>query len=305
MTIDVECWFHAHNLHIPKSEWDRQSTRVVENVRRILDLLRAHESKATFFVLGWVADRHPEVVRMIDKAGQEIGTHGYLHDKITDMTPYHFEKDLVRSLEAIGRHTSQKVVGHRASNFSVVESTLWALEILARNGIGYDSSIFPARRPRYGIPDYPRCLPHTVELPGGATIREIPMSIFRIGARAVPVCGGGYLRLYPYAITDRVVRHGNLRGRPTMVYFHPWEFDPGQKRVKTGVLEGFQHYVNLESTERKIHRLLERFPFTSVAENLESDAVRALVEREPLRLVDSRPLEAEEVAVAEGELIAA
>jgi len=283
MTIDVECWFHAHNLSVPRAAWEGSPTRVVANVRRILDLLEARNTKATFFVLGWVADRHPEAVRMIDAAGHEIGTHGYYHEKVTDLSPYQFEKDLAMSLDSLARLTNQKIIGHRASNFSIVSSTLWALEILARNGIEYDSSIFPVARKRYGIGGYPNLLPHTILLNGGASIREIPMSSVSVAGKALPISGGGYLRLYPYAVTDMFIRRRNLQGLPAMVYFHPWELDADQDRRKVGMLKSFQHYVNLDTTEWKLDRLLGKFPFTSIRENLETEPIQAMLARNPVQ----------------------
>lgn len=297
-TIDVECWFHAHNLNIPKSTWDRQPTRVVENVRRILDLLKARDAKATFFTLGYVADRFPEIVRMIDAEGHEVGTHGYMHDKVTDMTPYEFEKDLDRSLNALAKGTSRKIIGHRASNFSIVEGTLWALDILAKYGIEYDSSIFPVQRERYGIPDYPNRMPHTVHLAGGASIKEVPMSTLNLGAKALPISGGGYLRLYPYAVTDLFIRRRNSQGLPAMVYFHPWELDSNQERIKAGLLKSFQHYVNLDTTEWKLARMLERHRFTSMAENLASEPIRSMLNRDPVHVHGARPVTAAPLTVA-------
>lgn len=278
-TVDVECWFHAHNLNIPRTAWEGSETRVVRNVRRIVDMLAAHKTTGTFFVLGWVADRFPEAVRMIDVAGHEIATHGYYHDKVTDMTPYEFEKDLERSLNSLARITGQKIIGHRASNFSIVESTMWALEIMTRYGIEYDSSIFPVRRKRYGIPDYPNRMPHVIDLGGGKTIREIPLSVEDMGGKTLPIAGGGYLRLYPSALTEMHIRRRNRLGQPAMVYFHPWELDAEQPRLKVGMLETFQHYVNLGTTERKLDRLLEKFSFASVGETLETERVQSMLSR--------------------------
>ncbi|MEO7426796.1 MAG: XrtA system polysaccharide deacetylase [Fibrobacteria bacterium] len=283
-TVDVECWFHAHNLHIPRSAWDASPTRVVSNVHRILNLLATHDAKATFFVLGWVADKFPEVVRMIDIAGHEIGTHGYFHEKVTDMTPLEFERDLDRSLNTLARYTSQKIIGHRASNFSIVEPTMWALEILARHGIEYDSSIFPVKRKRYGIPSYPNRMPHIVELGNASTIKEIPLSVAQIGGKAWPIAGGGYLRLYPHAVTDYYIARQNALGRPAMVYLHPWELDTAQQRIPVGALESFQHYVNLDTTEWKLDKLLSRHRFTSVQENLASENVMGMLAANPVTL---------------------
>ncbi len=288
-TVDVECWFHAHNLAIPRSHWDAQPTRVVRNVRRILDLLAAHRAKATFFVLGYVAERFPELVRMIDIAGHEIGTHGHSHELATAMGPYEFEKDLDRSLNVLARYTNQKVVGHRASNFSIVGSSLWALEILERYGIEYDSSIFPVKRKRYGIPEYPNRMPHVIDLGAGRRIKEVPMSVASFGGRALPMAGGGYLRLYPHAMTDLYIRSQNRQGRPAMLYFHPWELDTEQPRVTAGALKSFQHYVNLAGTEGKLDRLLTAHRFGPVKGILESTALEAILERGTVSLSSMAP----------------
>lgn len=287
LTIDVECWFHAYNLkeRVTPSTWHLQPTRIVDNVRRILDLLKTHDAKATFFVLGWVADHFPEVVRMIDEGGHEIGTHGYHHMLITDMTPTLFEADLAKSLEALGKCTSQRIIGHRASNFTVVESTLWALEILAKYGIEYDSSIFPIRRSRYGIPDYPNRLPHMIQLESGKSIAEVPLSTLGVGKKLMPISGGGYLRLYPYRVTDRYIEQKNMQGLPAMVYFHPWELDTDQEKLDVGLLQSFQHYVNLDTTEWKIARLLERFDFGTVRDTLGTRRIQNLLRRNPVKLV--------------------
>jgi polysaccharide deacetylase family protein (PEP-CTERM system associated) len=284
LTVDVECWFHAYNMRpvAPKCSWHTLPAGIEGNMEKLLELLRAHEAKATFFVLGWVADRYPEVVRMIDREGHEIGTHGYHHDLITEMTPAVFEDDLLRSLEAISRNTSQRIRGHRASNFSVVSSTLWALEILARHGLQYDSSIFPIARKRYGVPDWANRNPHMLNLHGGRKLIELPMSTMRMAGRQMPVAGGGYLRLYPSQVTERFIAQQNLRGLPAMVYLHPWELDPQQTRRNLGLVEGFQHYVNLDTTEWKLNRLLQRFDFGSVAENLKMPRMQAILRRNPV-----------------------
>ncbi len=286
MTVDVECWFHAYNLkqQVSTSTWHLQPTRVVANVKKILDLFRTHDTKATFFVLGWVADHFPDVVRMIAAEGHEIGTHGYYHNLLTDMTPTQFTEDLEKSLISLSRLTTQKVIGHRASNFSIVASTLWALEILARYGIEYDSSIFPIKRERYGIHRYPNRLPHTMEFQNGGTLTEVPMSTLGLGNKVLPISGGGYLRLYPYRVTDRYIEQKNLRGLPAMVYFHPWELDTMQKKLNVGPMKGFQHYVNLDTTEWKLSRLMERFFFTSVKDNLSSRRISGLLKKNPVKI---------------------
>jgi polysaccharide deacetylase family protein (PEP-CTERM system associated) len=169
-----------------------------------------------------------------------------------------------------------------------VEGTLWALDILARYGIEYDSSIFPVQRERYGIPDYPNRMPHTVHLAGGRSIVEVPMSTLNVGQKALPISGGGYLRLYPYAVTDLFIRRRNSQGLPAMVYFHPWELDAGQERVKAGLVKSFQHYVNLDTTEWKLDRLLGRHAFGAMSDILAGGPVHDMLDRDPVRIRDAR-----------------
>jgi polysaccharide deacetylase family protein (PEP-CTERM system associated) len=235
-----------------------------------------------------VADHFPEVVEMIDADGHEIGTHGYYHNLLTNMTPDQFEEDLEKSLEAISRHTRQKIIGHRASNFTIVESTLWALEILAKYGIQYDSSIFPIKRERYGIARYPNRLPHRMLFEDSSSMVEVPLSTLGLGNKLIPISGGGYLRLYPTTVTERYIDSRNQRGLPAMVYFHPWELDSLQKRLNVGFVKGFQHYVNLDSTEEKLSRLCERFFFTSIRENLETRRIKSLLKKNPVRIESVR-----------------
>jgi polysaccharide deacetylase family protein (PEP-CTERM system associated) len=284
LTVDVECWFHAYNLKekAPPSTWHMQETRIVDNMERILNLTRAHGVKATFFVLGWVADHFPEVVRMIAADGHEIGTHGYYHNLITDLTPASFEEDLLKSLEAISRHAPGPIIGHRASNFTIVPSTYWALEILARHGLKYDSSIFPIKRDRYGIPHYPNRLPHVLHLKSGKTLGEFPMSTLGVGNKFLPMSGGGYLRLFPHAVTEMFIESRNRKGHPAMVYFHPWEVDSDQARVSVGMVKTFQHYVNLHTLEWKLNRLMQKFSFVSIRDAMEERRVQVLLRRNPV-----------------------
>jgi polysaccharide deacetylase family protein (PEP-CTERM system associated) len=251
-------------------------------MERILRLFRSHDAKATFFVLGWVADRFPEVVRMIAAEGHEIGTHGYYHNLITELTPASYEEDLLKSLEAISRQTSQPIRGHRASNFTIVPSTYWALEIMARHGIEYDSSIFPIKRDRYGIPDYPNRLPHTLQLQSGLTLSEFPMSTLGVGSKFLPMSGGGYLRLFPHAVTEGFIEGCNRKGQPAMVYFHPWELDHDQRRVSVGLVKTFQHYVNIHTLEWKLNRLLQKFSFGSIREVMDTRRVRLMLGKDPV-----------------------
>ncbi|MDB5103744.1 MAG: polysaccharide deacetylase family protein locus subfamily [Fibrobacteres bacterium] len=284
MTVDVECWFHAYNLKekVPPSTWHLQETRIVANMERILGLFRSQEAKATFFVLGWVAERFPEIVRMIASEGHEIGTHGYYHNLITDMTPASYEEDLAKSLEAIARNYTQPVIGHRASNFTIVPSTYWALEIMAKHGLKYDSSIFPIKRDRYGIPHYPNRLPHTQHLKSGKTMMEFPMSTLGVGNKFLPMSGGGYLRLFPHVVTETFIDSCNRKGHPAMVYFHPWELDQDQRRVSVGLVKTFQHYVNQHSLEWKLNRLMQKFAFTSIRDSMATRRVQVMLRRNPV-----------------------
>lgn len=286
LTIDVECWFHAYNLNskIPKSRWHLQTTRIQENMRRILDLLAQYQVHATFYVLGWVAERFPDIVRMIDDGGHEIGTHGQFHSLITDMTPDEFRYDLDRSLEALARLTNQPIHGYRGSNFTITRNTLWALQIMAERGIKYDSSIFPIGRERYGIPDYPCRMPHTLRVGNTTQLLEFPLSTLAIGKKLLPIAGGGYLRLYPYRVTDRYIEQLNRKGFPAMVYFHPWELDKEQIKLDVAPIKKFQHYVNLHTTEWKLSRLLERFQFTSIRDGLKSRRIQRMIAKNSVLL---------------------
>ena len=262
MSIDVEDWFCVYNLSrlIPYSDWDACESRVERNTLRLLDLFRRHQVEATFFVLGWVADRFPDLVKEITRAGHEVASHGYSHRLLTFMTPEEFREDLGRSLEVLAKVTSQTVRGFRAPSFSLTPNTLWAVDILRESGIQYDSSVFPVGlHPDYGMPDS-NLLPH--ELADG--LIELPMGVAEVLGHRIPCAGGGYFRLYPYALTRRLMRRCNEQGRPVIFYLHPWEVDPEQPRVAgMSWSTRFRHYNNLEKTEQRLERLLTDFAFTS------------------------------------------
>jgi polysaccharide deacetylase family protein (PEP-CTERM system associated) len=266
MSVDVEDWFSVYNLSslIPYSDWDKCESRVERNTVRLLDLFGKHEVEATFFVLGWVAERFPDLVKEIERRGHEVATHGYSHQLLTFMRPEEFRVDLLRSLEVLGRSTSQEVRGFRAPSFTVTKQTMWAAEILKQSGIQYDSSVFPAQfHPDYGIADADL---RPYQLTEGLT--ELPMGVAEVLGWRVPCCGGGYFRLYPYAVTRRLMRKCNQQGRPVIFYLHPWEIDPEQPRVKRMTWsKRFRHYNNLARTEERLERLLNDFSFTS-ARNL-------------------------------------
>lgn len=262
MSVDVEDWFCVYNLsgHISYQDWDRCESRVEANTLRLLDLFRKHRVEATFFVLGWIADRFPDLVREIEHQGHEIASHGYSHKLLTKMQPEEFRADLERSLEVLAKVTSHKVRGFRAPSFSITRKTLWAVDILKAYGIEYDSSVFPIGfHPEYGIPGS-ELGPY--ELADG--IIELPMSVAHVLGWKIPCCGGGYFRLYPYALTRHLIRRCHAQGRPLIFYLHPWEADPGQPRVR-GMpwTKAFRHYNNLDKTESRLERLLREFSFTS------------------------------------------
>jgi polysaccharide deacetylase family protein (PEP-CTERM system associated) len=240
----------------------------------VLGLLAERHVHATFFVLGWVADRQPELICEIRDAGHEIGTHGYWHELIYDQTPAQFAADLRQSLAAIERACGVRPACYRAPCFSITRRSLWALDILRDLGIRYDSSIFPpVAHDRYGLEGASR---FASRLPNG--IWEFPVSTLRVAGRNWAVAGGGYFRLYPLALTRRAIRHLNVQRRPAVMYLHPWEFDPEQPRIASASrLSRFRHYLNLDKTEPRVRALLREFPFGTLGETfatlLGSDAV--------------------------------
>jgi len=264
LTIDVEEHFQVHAFErvVDRSDWDRYPSRVVVNTRRILRLLEAYDVRATFFVLGWVADRHPGLVQEIAAGGHEVATHGYGHELIYRQTPTEFAGDLARSLEAIaGALRDWQPAGYRAPAFSITRQSLWALEVLREHGMRYDSSIFPlAAHDRYGMRDADRFANRVRE-----GLWEFPVSTVRLGRQNWPVAGGGYFRLFPLWITRRAIRRINAQGHPAVVYLHPWEIDPEQPRIPNApALSRFRHYVNLHKTESRLRALLQEFEFSTM-----------------------------------------
>ena len=273
LTFDVEEHFQVHNFEtvVDRSDWERFPSRVVDNTRCILRLLAEHEVYATFFVLGWVAERHPQLVCEIALAGHEIASHGYWHELIYRQTPEEFSRDVGDSLRAISQaldsldtaaHDGQ-IRGYRAPAFSITRDSLWALKALSEMGFQYDSSIFPlATHDRYGLSSANRFAHRTEE-----GIWEIPVSTVRIAARNLPVGGGGYFRLFPLALTQQGLRRINREGHPAVLYLHPWEFDPDQPRIQVAPLVSrFRHYVNLHRTEGKLRSLLSAFRFAPISQ---------------------------------------
>jgi polysaccharide deacetylase family protein (PEP-CTERM system associated) len=263
LTVDVEEYFQveAFRDRVSERDWARLPSRVEPSTRRLLDLFDRHEVGATFFVVGWVARRHPDLVRDIAARGHEVGCHSDAHRPIYALDPEAFRRDVRAARAAIEDAAGAAVTGYRAPTCSVVRATWWALEILAEEGFRYDASIFPIHHDRYGIPDAPR-FPHRIRLDSGADIVEFPMSTVRVAGQNLPFAGGGYFRLLPYPLIRRALRHLNEREeRPAMVYLHPWELDPEQPRLPAGPLTRFRHYANLHGTAAKLDRLLGDFAF--------------------------------------------
>jgi polysaccharide deacetylase family protein (PEP-CTERM system associated) len=265
LTVDVEDYFQvsAFEDRVPRSDWTEHESRVGANTRVILDSLAAAGVRGTFFVLGWVAEKFPELVRAIHDAGHEIGSHGFWHRRVYTQTPREFRNDLRRSRETLEVVTGERVAAYRAPSFSITRRSLWALDILLEEGFTLDSSIFPTYHDRYGIPGAP-LTPFRLERPAG-TLREVPPTVHRVFGYPLPVGGGGYFRLYPYWFTRSALRAINAGGRSAVVYLHPWEVDPEQPRLPASRVTTFRHYVNLSRTRERLDRLLHDFAFGTLS----------------------------------------
>lgn len=270
LTVDIEDYFHvsAFEDHIPRETWDGYPSRLVRNVQRLLDLLDRHAVKATFFVLGWEADRHPQLIRDIRDRGHEIACHGYWHRLIYNQTPDAFLADLRQSVRAIHEAAGIRPTAYRAASFSITKRTRWAHAILIEEGFTIDSSVFPIYHDRYGIPDARRH-PYRVSTSAGS-LTEFPPTVLRLLRLNIPVSGGGYFRLYPLACSSFLLRWFNRSTRqPFVFYVHPWEIDPDQPRIRAASGRSkFRHYLNLASTYGKLDALLGRFRFGTLSEAL-------------------------------------
>ncbi len=258
MTIDVEDYFQVSAMapYVARSGWDQLECRVERNVDRILALLAGHRTRATFFTLGWIAERYPQLLRRIVDGGHELASHGYGHQRVTELSPEAFSQDVVRAKHLLEDIGGSAVAGYRAPSFSIGESNLWAFERLAAAGYRYSSSIYPIRHDHYGMPGAPR-FAHPVA--GG--LIEVPVSTVRVGGRNFPSSGGGFFRLLPYAVSRALIRRVNAHdGQPAVFYFHPWELDGGQPRI-AGIdpKTRFRHYVNIARVPGRLDSLLGDF----------------------------------------------
>jgi polysaccharide deacetylase family protein (PEP-CTERM system associated) len=270
-TVDVEDYFQVAALAsaVDRDSWGQRESRVERNTGVLLDILAEQQIRGTFFVLGWIAERHPGLIKRIAAERHEIACHGFSHQLIYTQTPAQFREETARSKRILEDLVGAAVLGYRAASFSITRQSLWALDVLIDLGFHYDSSVFPIRHDRYGIPGAdPR--PALLAAPSGRTLVEFPMSAARFAGVAVPVSGGGYFRLLPYAVTRAGLRQINDRfGRPFTFYLHPWEIDPGQPRVQVGWLSRFRHYTNLHRCESRLRRLLREFRFGAMREVLQ------------------------------------
>jgi len=264
LSVDVEEWFHpeaVQHLFSPNN-WSTLQNRVEDNMSILLELFREKNVKATFFVLGWIAETYPKLVNDIVKDGHEIGTHGHMHKMVTQMTPAEFEKDLNKSIQILNKISGQQIIGFRAPTFSVVEQTYWSLKIMHKLGIRYDSSIYPIWHDRYGVPNAPRNR-YQVFSDNGKVLIEFPMSTLRILNKNIPFGGGGYLRIFPGWVTNKAISLTNAKGYPAIMYLHPWEFDTRQPKLNLGFFQKWRHYYNIENNLTKLAKLLDNFNWTS------------------------------------------
>lgn len=259
LTIDVEDYFQvsAFAPYIDRADWDKRECRVERNVARILALLERHGVKATFFTLGWIAERYPAIVREIVAGGHELASHGYGHERANRLTPEAFFEDIARAKQILEALSGNEVKGYRAPSFSIDASNRdWAFDALARAGYRYSSSVYPVRHDHYGMPEAPR-FPHAAH----ADVMEVPPTTVRAFNRNWPASGGGYFRLLPYAVSRRLIAHVNRHdGEPAVFYFHPWEIDADQPRIPgIDARTRFRHYLNLRRMEQRLGRLLADF----------------------------------------------
>ncbi|MBN1854025.1 MAG: DUF3473 domain-containing protein [Pirellulales bacterium] len=264
LTIDVEDYYHVQAFAdvIQRSEWDNWPSRIERNTHHILEILHKHDVRATFFVLGWIADRFPDLIRAIFAGGHEIASHGYWHQLVYELNVDTLESDLLLSRGAIHKADPNIIVrGYRAPSFSITPESEWALDILQKLGFEYDSSIFPfGGHDCYGFPGASRFV-----YQARPKLLEIPVSTVCLLKRNVPVAGGGYFRFYPFWVNLWAIRRINREGYPAVVYLHPWELDPGQPRIKEAKIKSkFRHYLNLHRSEDRFHRLLEQLHFGSI-----------------------------------------
>lgn len=264
LSFDVEEHFQVSAFESPmrRRHWEQFESRVEVNTEKLLGLLAKRGVHATFFVLGWVAERNPSLVRRIASGGHEIASHGYAHELITGQTPVAFREDIRKAKGILENILSQPVLGYRAPSFSITKETMWATQILVEEGYLYDSSIFPVFHDRYGVPSANPEVHQLLTTSG--LLWEVPPSTIKCLGVRVPVAGGGYFRLYPYAVLRTLLRRLEGEGSPLVMYMHPWEFDPDQPRMEGSLVSRMRHYLNLDKTEGRMQSLLKDFSFAPI-----------------------------------------
>lgn len=278
LTVDLEEWFVVEALagRYPREEWPKLPATLIRNTHRLLELFHRKEKRATFFVLGWCADRYPQLMREIVDAGHEIACHSFYHTRVDAMTAEQFRDDTRRVMDAVTGATGIKPIGYRAPSWSLNPSVTWAFEILADLGFEYDSSIFPIKHDIYGVPEAPRKI-FRMALQSGRSLWEVPASTVRFLGQNLPVTGGGYLRHSPYWYTRAMIRHLNREGLPAVVYIHPWELDPDLPRIEgLTALQRFRTYGSTSVLAMKLERLLGDFHFVSMSEFVMSQTRRKI-----------------------------
>ena len=269
LTIDVEDYFQVAALAeaVDREDWSSMEYRVEKNTDQLLELLDRKDLRATFFTLGWVAERSPELVRRIQKAGHEVASHGYIHQLVYSQTPEVFREETRKSKSILEDITGQPITGYRAASYSITAQSRWALDILCEEGFEWDSSIFPVHHDRYGMPGTPH-EPYRLKAPNGGELLEFPLSTCPIGSYRLPIAGGGYFRLYPYWLSRWGLGKINRAGQPFIFYLHPWEIDTGQPRLKVSALSKFRHYNNLDKCMERLDKLTNDFRFGTVSDVL-------------------------------------
>lgn len=247
-----------------RRHWDAYESRVEKNTSRLLDILAGHKARATFFILGWVAERFPHLVKQIASGGHEIASHGYGHELITNQTPSAFRDDIRKAKDILEQLVSRPIFGYRAPSFSITKDTTWALPILAEEGHIYDSSIFPVLHDRYGMPTASPYV-HQIRTESGV-LWEVPPSVAKLLGLRIPAAGGGYFRLYPYFLLRWLLRRVETEDIPLVMYLHPWELDPDQPRMDGPFLSRIRHYLNLSRTEKRLNKLLDDFEFAPICD---------------------------------------
>jgi polysaccharide deacetylase family protein (PEP-CTERM system associated) len=267
VSVDVEDYFHAESFAdvVDRSRWDTYLSRVEANTNRLLELFDTRGVQATFFVVGWVAERFPSLIRDIVNNGHELACHSYWHRLIYKLSPTEFREDTQRAKSTLEQIAGKPIFGYRAPTYSITLASLWALETLAELGFTYDSSIFPIHHDRYGIPSAPRT-PFRILTPSGPLV-EFPITTFRLRGHNLPVAGGGYLRILPEWYTIWGMKRVWHEGLSVIAYVHPWEIDPGQPRLPGKLTSRLRHYTNLSKTYTRLNKMLKTTPFTSFRES--------------------------------------